>query len=70
MLLQTITMADLEQFPFKNKPVIYTRAFVELYKLRNHRQVNKINGMIESEKMQALNTKILHNLDTHQTIKN
>lgn len=31
-LLLIVNIADSEQFMAKNKPIIYTKAFVELYK--------------------------------------
>ncbi len=62
-------MADLEQFTFKDKPVIYIGAFVELYNRRNCGQVHEIYGMIELKKMCASITENPRNLDAHQIIE-
>ena len=68
-LLLTVTVADLERFAFKGKPVTYTRAFVELYNWKNRGQVHKIHGMFELEKMRALTAENSRNLGAHRIIE-
>ncbi len=65
----TVTIADLERFTLKGKPVTYTGAFVELYTLRNHGEVHEIHEMIELEKMRALIAKNPCNLGAHRIIE-
>ncbi len=64
-----VTVADPKRFTLKNKPVTYTRAFVELYNWRNHGQVYEIHGIIELEKMCASIAKNHRNLIAHQIIE-
>ena len=64
-----MTIVDLEQFTPKDKPVIYTRVFVDLYNWKNSGQVYEIHGMIELEKMRALTVENLRNLDAHWIIE-
>ena len=64
-----MTIADLEQFILKSKPVIYTRAFVQLYNWKNHEQVHEIYTMIELKKMYALTVKNHYNLSAHWIIE-
>ena len=49
-LLLTVTIIDPQQLDQKRKPVIYTRAFVEIYNWQNRRQVHETHGMVEIEK--------------------
>ena len=64
-----MTVADPKRFTPKSKPVTYTRIFVELYNWRNGRQVHKIHGMIDLEKMRALTAEDPRNFGTHRIIK-
>lgn len=50
-----MTVADSERFTSKGKLVTYIGAFIKLYNQKNHEQVHKIHGIIEFEKMHALN---------------
>ena len=68
-LLLTLTMADPEWFTLKGKPVIYTRAFVELYNWRNHKQVHEIYEIIKLEKMRASIAENLRNLGAYWMMK-
>ena len=68
-LLLTVIMANLECFILKDKPVIYTKAFVELYNQKNRGQVYKVHEMIELEKMRASTTANFRNLNAHQMIE-
>lgn len=45
-----MTITDSKQFTFKNKSVVYIKAFVELYNYKNYKKVYKIYNMIEFEK--------------------
>lgn len=49
-----MTVANLEQFTSKNKPIIYTRVFFKFYNWKNHKQVYEIYIMIEFEKRYTL----------------
>ena len=62
-------MADPKQFIPKNKPVIYTRALVELYNWKNRVQVHEIYGMIELEKIYALIAKNPRNFGAYWIIE-
>ena len=62
-------MADLERFNLKGKLVIYTRAFVKLYNLRNCGQVDEIYGMMKLENMRVLTLKYLSNLGVYLIIQ-
>lgn len=53
-LLLTIIIANLEQFVFKNKAIIYTEVFIKLYNQKNHNQFYKIEKIIEIQKMRVL----------------
>ena len=53
-LLLTVNIADLKCFILKSKSIIYTRVFIELYNLKNHKQVYEIYRIIELEKIYAL----------------
>ena len=64
-----MTVADPERFTAKNKPITYTRAFVELYKWRNSRQVHKIYKMVELDKWHALMAENPCNLSAHCIIE-
>lgn len=61
-------MANSERFSLKSKPVIYTRTFVEFYNLRNYKQIHKIYGMIELQKIYTLTMDNFNHLDAHQII--
>ena len=61
-LLLIVTVADPEWFTLKDKPVIYTGAFVEIYNWRYREQVHEIHGMIELEKMRVSTAENPHNL--------
>ncbi len=65
----TVTVADPERFTLKGKPITYTGALVELYKLRNRGQVYEIYGMIELEKMRASIAKNPRNLGAYWIIE-
>ena len=62
-------MTDLEQLTSKNKPVIDTRAFIELYNWRNHRQIHEICRMIKLKKIHASIVENPCNLSTYQIIE-
>lgn len=64
-LLLTVTIINLEWFTLKDKLVIYTDAFIELYNAKNLRQVHEIYRMIELKKMYTLTVENLRNLDSH-----
>ena len=49
-LLLTVTVADPQRLDRKGKPVMYTRAFVEIYNWRSRGLVHKTHGMVEFEK--------------------
>ena len=68
-MLQTVTVADPEQFTPNGKPVIYTGAIVKLYNLRNRGQVHKIDGIVEREKICVSITKNSRNLGAHRIIE-
>lgn len=68
-LLLTIIVADLKWFILKNKPVIYTRTFIELYNWKTRMQVYKIYEMIEFEKMHTLTAENLCNLSAYWIIQ-
>lgn len=68
-LLLIIIVADPERFTLKDKPVTYTKAFVELYNQKNRGQVHEIYEIIEFEKMYTLIAKNPYNLIAHQIIE-
>lgn len=45
-----MTIAESKQFMAKNKLIIYIKAFIKLYQQRNHKQVYKIEKIIELKK--------------------
>lgn len=49
-LLLTFSIADFQEFMGKNKPVVYTGVFVEIYYQQNHGLVYETHKMIEVEK--------------------
>ena len=49
-LLLTVTIADLQQLDEKKKPVMYIRAFIEIYNWRFRRLVYKTHGIVKLEK--------------------
>ena len=67
-MLLTVTVVDPEQFTPKDKPVIYTGAFVELYIWKNSEQVHEIHKIIELEKMRTLTMENSRNLGAHRII--
>lgn len=42
-----MTIADLEWFIDKSKPIIYIEIFVEFYNQKNYKQVHKIQEIVE-----------------------
>ena len=68
MLLLTVTVADLEWFTLKDKPITYTGGFVELYNWRNRGQIHEIYRMIEIEKIRTSTAENLHNFGVFQII--
>lgn len=58
-------MTDSKQFTFKNKPITYSEAYIDLYNWKNYGQVYKIYKIIELKKMRILIAKNLHNFDTY-----
>ena len=62
-------VVDPERFTAKGKPIIYTGAFVELYKWKNRGQVHKIYGMVELDKWHASMAENLRNFGTHCIIQ-
>ena len=68
-LLLTMTVTNPKRFTPKGKPVTYTKAFVEFYNQKNHRQVHKIYGMIEFEKMCASTANNLRNFGAYLMIE-
>lgn len=64
-----MTMADPKQFTLKKKPVIYIGIFIDFYNQKNYELVDKIYEIIKLEKINALPTKNLYNLDVHQIIE-
>ena len=68
-LLLIMTVADLERFTVKGKPITYTGPFVELYKWRNRGHVHEIYGMVELEKWHASTTENPRNLGAHCIIE-
>ena len=60
-----MTIADLEWFIPKGKPVTYTGVFFKLYNWRNGRLVHEIHGIIELEKMHISTAENSCNLNTH-----
>ena len=64
-----MTITNSEQFTAKSKSIIYTEAFVELYKLTNREQVYEIHGMVELEKWHASMAENPCNLGAHCIIE-
>ena len=64
-----VTVADPKRFTAKGKPIIYTWAFVELYKWRNRRQVHEIYRMVELDKWHASTAENPRNLAAHRIIE-
>lgn len=65
----TVTIVDPKWFSLKNKPVTYTRAFIELYNWRNHGQVYENIGIIKLKSICALTAKNFFHLGTHHIIE-
>ena len=49
-LLLTITVADPQQLDLKEKLIMYTKAFVEIYNWRSRELVHKTHRMVKLEK--------------------
>ena len=64
----TVTVADPQRLDPKGKPVMYTGAFVEIYKWRNRRLVHETHGMAELEKYPTRAENSL-NLGAHRSYK-
>ena len=62
-------IADLKSFTNKNKLIIFIRAFIKLYNLKNRRQVHKFYRIVEFEKMYILMAKHLCNLAAYYIVK-
>ena len=58
-------MADPNRFIYKNKPIIYIKAIIELYNRKNYRQFEEIYKIIEFEKIYIWIIKNLYNLSAH-----
>ncbi len=61
-LLLTVTVADLQRSNRKEKPMMYTRAFVEIYNLSSRGLVYETHGMVEHEKYPISRAENLLNL--------
>ena len=68
-LLPNMTVAILEYFTLKNKPVIYTGVFIKFYNWKNHKQVYEIYYMIEFKKIPTSTTKNPFDLSVYQIIE-
>ena len=68
-LLLIVIVADLKWFRAKSKPIIYTGAFVELYKWKNRGQVNEIHGIVKLNKWHATIAENPRNLGAHCIIE-
>ena len=64
-----MTIADSEWFTAKGKPITYIKAFVELYKWRNRKQVYEMHGMVELDKWHASIAENTFNLGAHCIIE-
>ncbi len=64
-----MTITDPEAFMDKGKPIIYIKAFVELYNWRNRGQVHEIHGIVKLEKMRASRTEHPRNLGAHYIVE-
>lgn len=60
-----VTVADPQQLDSKRKPMMYIRAFVEIYKWRNHGLVHKTHGMAELKKYFTSRAENSLNLGAH-----
>lgn len=65
----TITVVDPQQLDLKEKPIIYTRAFVKIYKWHNCILVHETYGMAELKKYSISRTKKALNLSLYQFYK-
>lgn len=65
----TITVVDLEWFNPKDKPVMYSRAFIELYNSKNYRKLYKIHEIFEFKKMYVSTTGNPDNFSAYWVIK-
>ena len=64
-----MTVVDPKWFSLKNKLVIYTKAFVELYNWKNREQIHKTQKIIELEKIYTLTAENLYYLCTYQILE-
>ncbi len=62
-------VVDPKQFINKDKLIIYIETFVELYNMKNYRQVWKIYKIVEFEKIYTLMAKYSHNFCAYCIIK-
>lgn len=65
-ILLTISVTDIEKFNHKDKPVLYSRAFIELHYWRNHRLMHEIYRMVEVEKYFVSRVENSQKLDTYR----
>lgn len=64
-----MTVANLEWFIAKKKPIIYTKAYIELYNQKNCEQIHKIHKIAELKKQRNLTTKYYHNFGIYCIVK-
>lgn len=64
-MLLTVTVANLDQFIQKNKPFIYTRAFIAFYNWTNSKQVYEIHEIIKLKKICILIAENLYNFGAY-----
>lgn len=62
-------MADSEWFILKRKPIIYIRAFIELYNKKNSGPLYEIQKMVRFKKIYALTTKNSYNLGNYWMVE-
>lgn len=67
MLIVTVT--DPQQLNQKGKPMIYTRAFIEIYNWCYRGLVHKTHEMVKLDKYLILRIEHLLNLDSQQFYK-
>ena len=68
-LLLTITVVDPQWLERKQKPVMYTEAFFEIYNWQNRELVHETHGMVELEKYPISRTENPLNLGSQQFYK-
>lgn len=64
-----MTIADLEQFTVKSKPIIYTKVFIKLYNGKNRGQIHEIYRIVKLKKLYILTAKNTCNFSAHCIIK-